>query len=67
MIKNHIWLIFLLRLVIDSVVDERALREIYLYAFEIAVKESKPSTVMCSYNSVNGTFASENKYLLKNF
>ncbi|WP_304354129.1 glycoside hydrolase family 3 C-terminal domain-containing protein [Brachyspira innocens] len=53
-----------LRLVIDSVVDERALREIYLYAFEIAVKESKPSTVMCSYNSVNGTFASENKHLL---
>ncbi|MBW5408988.1 glycosyl hydrolase, partial [Brachyspira hampsonii] len=53
-----------LRLIIDSVVDERALREIYLYAFEIAIKEAKPSTVMCSYNSVNGTFASENKYLL---
>ena len=53
-----------LRLIIDSVVDERALREIYLYAFEIAVKEAKPSTVMCAYNSVNGTFASENKYLL---
>ena len=53
-----------LRLIIDSVVDERALREIYLYAFEIAVKESKPSTIMCSYNSVNGAFASENKYLL---
>ena len=52
-----------LRLIIDSVVDERALREIYLYAFEIAVKESKPSTIMCSYNSVNGAFASENKYL----
>ena len=53
-----------LRLIIDSVVDERALREIYLYAFEIAVKEAKPSTVMCAYNSINGTFASENKYLL---
>ncbi|KLI46475.1 glycoside hydrolase family 3 C-terminal domain-containing protein [Brachyspira hyodysenteriae] len=53
-----------LRLIIDSVVDERALREIYLYAFEIAVKEAKPSTVMCAYNSVNGAFASENKYLL---
>ena len=53
-----------LRLIIDSIVDERALREIYLYAFEIAVKEAKPSTIMCSYNRVNGTFASENKYLL---
>ena len=53
-----------LRLIIDSIVDERALREIYLYAFEIAIKEAKTSTVMCSYNSVNGTLASENKYLL---
>ena len=53
-----------LRLIIDSVVDERALREIYLQAFEIAIKESNPSTVMCSYNKVNGDFASENKYLL---
>ena len=43
-----------LRLVIDSIVDERALREIYLQAFEIAIKESNPSTVMCSYNRVNG-------------
>ena len=53
-----------LRLIIDSVIDERALREIYLQAFEIAIKESNPSTVMCSYNKVNGDFASENKYLL---
>ena len=53
-----------LRLIIDNVVDERALREIYLQAFEIAIKESNPSTVMCSYNKVNGDFASENKYLL---
>ena len=53
-----------LRLIIDSVVDERALREIYLQAFETAIKESNPSTVMCSYNKVNGDFASENKYLL---
>ena len=53
-----------LRLVIDSIVDERALREIYLQAFEIAIKESTPSTVMCSYNRVNGDFASESKYLL---
>lgn len=48
----------------DSMVDERALREIYLPAFETAVKESRPDTVMCSYNQVNGTFSSDNKKLL---
>lgn len=48
----------------DSVVDERTLREIYLAGFETAVRESKPWTVMCSYNRINGTFASENKRLL---
>lgn len=48
----------------DSVVDERTLREIYLPAFETSVKESKPWTVMCSYNKINGTFAAENHYLL---
>lgn len=48
----------------DSVVDERTLREIYLPAFEACVKESKPWTIMCSYNRVNGLFAAENKYLL---
>lgn len=49
----------------NSEVDERTLREIYLPAFEVAVKEAKPWTVMCSYNRVNGTYASENSYLLK--
>lgn len=48
----------------DSMVDERALREIYLPAFEMAVKESQPDTIMCSYNKVNGTFSSDNKILL---
>jgi beta-glucosidase len=48
----------------DSRVDERTLNEIYFPAFEHAVKDAKPSTVMCSYNLVNGVYASENRYLL---
>lgn len=48
----------------DSQLDERTLREIYLTAFEIAVKEGKPGTVMCSYNKINGTHASDSKELL---
>ena len=48
----------------DSVVDERTLREIYLPAFEKSVKQSQPWTVMCSYNRLNGAFASENHRLL---
>ena len=48
----------------DSVVDERTMREIYLPAFEIAVKRAQPWTVMCSYNLVNGTYACENRWLL---
>lgn len=48
----------------DSRVDERTLREIYLAAFEGAIKKEKPWTVMCSYNKINGTYAAENhKYL----
>ncbi len=49
---------------ISAVVDERTLREIYLPAFEKAVKSAKPWTVMCSYNKVNGTYASEHHQLL---
>ncbi len=52
------------RFVGNSVVDERAIREIYLKPFETAVKEGKPGAVMSSYNRINGTFASENKWLL---
>ena len=53
------------RMTSSSEIDERALREIYLSAFERAVKRAKPYTVMCSYNRVNGTYAAENKRLLK--
>lgn len=52
------------RFSISAEVDERTLREIYLPAFEKAVKQAQPWTVMCSYNKVNGTFASEHYYLL---
>jgi len=52
------------RMSVDEIIDERTLREIYLANFEGAVKNGKPWTVMCSYNKVNGTHASENKYLL---
>ena len=48
----------------DSRVDERTLREIYLPAFEAAVKRAKPWTVMCSYNRLNGVYASEHPWLL---
>ena len=48
----------------DSVADMRAIREIYLKPFEIAVKESKPATLMCAYNKINGVYCSENEWLL---
>lgn len=52
------------RMSVSAEIDERTLNEIYLAAFETAVKEGKPKTVMCSYNRVNGVFASENKQYL---
>ncbi|MCH5269236.1 MAG: glycoside hydrolase family 3 C-terminal domain-containing protein [Lachnospiraceae bacterium] len=48
----------------SSEIDERTLREIYLAAFEEAVKEAKPWTIMCSYNRINGTYAAENRKFL---
>lgn len=52
------------RMVANSIVDERTLREIYLTGFEIVVKEGKPQTMMSSYNLINGTYANENRHLL---
>lgn len=53
------------RMVTDSVMDERTLREIYLTAFEIAVKEGKTKAIMSSYNKVNGKYADENGHLIR--
>ena len=49
----------------DARMSQRALREIYLKGFEIAIKESKPWTVMTSYNYINGTYTSESKDLVE--
>ena len=52
------------RMTADSRLDERTLHEIYLPAFETAVRDGKPWSLMCSYNRVNGVYASENALLL---
>lgn len=52
------------RIEVDAEISQRALREIYLRGFEIAVKEANPLTLMASYNSVNGNLATENEDLL---
>lgn len=52
------------RMAMNSVLDERSLREIYLTGFEIAVKEGKAKAIMTSYNEVNGIYANENEHLL---
>ena len=52
------------RMAMDSVVDERTLREIYLTGFEIAVQEGHAQALMSSYNMVNGAYANENFHLL---
>jgi beta-glucosidase len=52
------------RLRVSADVDERTLRELYLSSFERVIRQAKPWTVMCSYNKLNGTYASENRWLL---
>jgi beta-glucosidase len=52
------------RFLVDAVVDERTLREIYLAGFEYAVKAARPWTVMAAYNLVNGVYATENRRLI---
>ncbi len=53
------------RMVIDTVVDERTLRELELTAFEIAVRDARPWTVMTAYNRLNGTYCSDHAWLLQ--
>jgi beta-glucosidase len=52
------------RTILDARIDEAALRESDLLAFEIAVKDGRPGSVMCAYNKVNGDWACENRFLL---
>ncbi len=53
------------RFEVDAIIDERTLREIYFPAFEMAVKDGGAAAVMCAYPRVNGTYACESEYLLK--
>lgn len=53
------------RMASNSIVDEKALRSIYLRAFEHVIKQAKPSSIMASYNRINNVYATENQYLLK--
>lgn len=52
------------RMIIDTIVSERALREVYLRAFEVAIEESKPWAIMAAYNKLNGKYCTQNAWLL---
>ncbi len=52
------------RMVVDTIVDERTLRELELRAFELAVREGRPWTIMTAYNRLNGTYCSDHRWLL---
>lgn len=52
------------RFTVDTITDERTLREIYLAAFERVIKKAKPKTIMSAYNKINGDYASEKRELL---
>lgn len=52
------------RRIVDTIVSEKALREIYLKAFEIAIKEGDPWAIMCSYNKLNGVYTCQSEWLL---
>ncbi|ENH96083.1 beta-glucosidase [Gracilibacillus halophilus YIM-C55.5] len=53
------------RMTIDTIVDERTMREIYLTAFEMAVKEGQTQSIMSSYNKLNGTYTNEHMHLMQ--
>ena len=54
------------RMAVDSIVTERALREIYLLPFQIATRDAKPISFMTAYNKINGTHASESRKYIDN-
>lgn len=53
------------RMTSDSVIDDRALHEVYMRAFALAVREGKPWSVMTAYNRMNGTYCSQNRFLIQ--
>jgi len=54
-----------MRMVVDTVVDERTLREVYLRGFEMVVERARPQAFMTAYNRINGTYCSDNSWLVR--